>query len=250
MSTRREFCAAIASATTAAIIPLPLDRMTKPEIKPYRADKPLLQLQQEFIDLHFGMFLHFNMATFQNREWGDPRAPTRCNLPAKGVNPGTAEQAWTGPEGDESSSGREPTDVVERIPTTTIPIAPTGRNLPAKGVSPGSVEQTFLGPEGDASTAGLERIDVVESIPATTIPIAPTGRNLPAKGVSPGTVEQPFFGPEGNVWTAGREPVDVVERIPATTIPTAPTGRNLPAKGVNPGRRGRELSIPRDDRDG
>ena len=201
MTTRREFCAAITSATTAAMIPLPLDRMTKPEIKQYRADKPLLQLQQEFIDLHFGMFLHFNMATFQNREWGDPRAPTRCNLPAKGVNPGTAEQAWTGPEGDESSSGREPTDVVERIPTTTIPTCRMGRNLPAKGVNPGTAEQAWTGPEGDKSTAG-------------------------------------------------REPVDVVERIPATTIPIAPTGRNLPAKGVNPGRRGRELSIPRDDRDG
>ena len=91
---------------------------------------------------------------------------------------------------------------------------------------------------------------MVESIPATTIPIAPTGRNLPAKGVNPGTAEQAWTGPEGDKSTAGREPVDVVERIPATTIPTAPTGRNLPAKGVNPGRRGRELSIPRDDRDG
>ena len=107
------------------------------------------------------------------------------NLPAKGVNPGTAEQAWTGPEGDKSTAGREPVDVVERIPATTIPIAPTGRNLPAKGVSPGTAEQTFFGPEGDASTAGREPVDVVESIPATTIPIAPTGRNLPAKGVNP-----------------------------------------------------------------
>jgi alpha-L-fucosidase len=33
---------------------------------------PLLELQQRFIDLRFGMFLHFNMATFQDREWGDP----------------------------------------------------------------------------------------------------------------------------------------------------------------------------------
>ena len=34
--------------------------------------KPLLQLQQEFVDLRFGMFLHFNMATFEDREWGNP----------------------------------------------------------------------------------------------------------------------------------------------------------------------------------
>jgi alpha-L-fucosidase len=31
-----------------------------------------LALQQRFVDLRFGMFLHFNMATFQDREWGDP----------------------------------------------------------------------------------------------------------------------------------------------------------------------------------
>ena len=37
-----------------------------------RRDQPLLALQQRFVDLRFGMFLHFNMATFQDREWGDP----------------------------------------------------------------------------------------------------------------------------------------------------------------------------------
>jgi hypothetical protein len=34
--------------------------------------RPLRDLQQQFVDLRFGMFLHFNMATFQDREWGDP----------------------------------------------------------------------------------------------------------------------------------------------------------------------------------
>lgn len=37
-----------------------------------RRGRPLLELQQRFVDLRFGMFLHFNMATFQDREWGDP----------------------------------------------------------------------------------------------------------------------------------------------------------------------------------
>jgi alpha-L-fucosidase len=37
-----------------------------------RPGRPLLGLQQRFVDLRFGMFLHFNMATFQDREWGDP----------------------------------------------------------------------------------------------------------------------------------------------------------------------------------
>lgn len=44
------------------------------QLSPYRTDKPMLQLQQGFVDLRFGMFLHFNMATFQDREWGDPTA--------------------------------------------------------------------------------------------------------------------------------------------------------------------------------
>jgi alpha-L-fucosidase len=42
--------------------------------EPYRQDKPLVELQQAFLDLRFGMFIHFNMATFQDREWGEPTA--------------------------------------------------------------------------------------------------------------------------------------------------------------------------------
>src|ERR1700746_2079117 len=40
-----------------------------------RRGRPLPDLQQRFVDLRFGMFLHFNMATFQDREWGDPTSP-------------------------------------------------------------------------------------------------------------------------------------------------------------------------------
>src|SRR5271155_3626123 len=40
-----------------------------------RRGRPLLELQQRFVDLRFGMFVHFNMATFQDREWGDPTSP-------------------------------------------------------------------------------------------------------------------------------------------------------------------------------
>ncbi len=37
-----------------------------------RRGRQLLEVQQRFVDLRFGMFLHFNMATYQDREWGDP----------------------------------------------------------------------------------------------------------------------------------------------------------------------------------
>src|SRR5260370_8318927 len=56
--------------------PHALETLARPnQTLPYLADKPLLQLQQEFVDLRFGMFIHFNLATFQDREWGDPKDP-------------------------------------------------------------------------------------------------------------------------------------------------------------------------------
>jgi alpha-L-fucosidase len=33
-----------------------------------------LKLQQRFLDLRFGMYIHLNMATYEQREWGDPKA--------------------------------------------------------------------------------------------------------------------------------------------------------------------------------
>ena len=36
--------------------------------------RSLLELQQNFVDLRFGMYLHLNMATYEQREWGDPTA--------------------------------------------------------------------------------------------------------------------------------------------------------------------------------
>jgi alpha-L-fucosidase len=34
----------------------------------------LHQLQQQFVDLRFGMFIHFNIPTFMNQDWADPDA--------------------------------------------------------------------------------------------------------------------------------------------------------------------------------
>jgi len=41
---------------------------------------PLHQLQQQFVDLRFGMFIHFNIATYANQDWPDPNtSPTLFN---------------------------------------------------------------------------------------------------------------------------------------------------------------------------
>jgi len=75
MPTRRDFCRSVAGAATLAMMPKALSEFASEPLMPYRVDKPLHQLQQEFLDLRFGMFLHFNLATFQDREWGDPTDP-------------------------------------------------------------------------------------------------------------------------------------------------------------------------------
>jgi len=44
--------------------------------------KPLEQLQSEFLQLKFGMFLHFNMATFNRSEWASGKeGPQRQGRP-------------------------------------------------------------------------------------------------------------------------------------------------------------------------
>jgi alpha-L-fucosidase len=75
MTTRRDFFRI--AAETAALAALSGAAGSAAEQNPMqsagiRRSKPLLDLQQRFVDLRFGMFLHFNMATFQDREWGDP----------------------------------------------------------------------------------------------------------------------------------------------------------------------------------
>ncbi len=75
MKTRRDFLRlAGETATLAALAGRSLAaEQNKPRVQaPAAGGKPLRELQQQFVDLRFGMFLHFNLATFQDREWGDP----------------------------------------------------------------------------------------------------------------------------------------------------------------------------------
>jgi alpha-L-fucosidase len=85
MATRREFFRIAAQTATAAMIGSHRVKAavhTEAHRATARRWRPLLELQQRFVDLRFGMFLHFNMATFQDREWGDPTSPLDLFLPS------------------------------------------------------------------------------------------------------------------------------------------------------------------------
>jgi alpha-L-fucosidase len=76
MRTRRDICKWMAGAASLAVSST--GAIAIAESAPRQAvrhGEPLLELQQKFIDLRFGIFIHFNMATFQDREWGDPTSP-------------------------------------------------------------------------------------------------------------------------------------------------------------------------------
>ncbi|CAN5826253.1 alpha-L-fucosidase [soil metagenome] len=45
--------------------------------------KNLHQLQQAFVDLRFGMFIHFNIPTYMNQDWPDPEASPALFNPTK-----------------------------------------------------------------------------------------------------------------------------------------------------------------------
>lgn len=50
---------------------------------PQDSIKPLHKLQQEFLDLRFGMFIHFNIPTFSGHDWPDPNQSPKILNPTK-----------------------------------------------------------------------------------------------------------------------------------------------------------------------
>ena len=74
MHKRRTIYQLAAGAAVAVVVPKGWGMTEElPETRIYKEDVPLLVLQQKFLDLRFGMFIHFNMATYQDREWGNPK---------------------------------------------------------------------------------------------------------------------------------------------------------------------------------
>lgn len=52
-------------------------------VSAFAQPKSLHQLQQEFVDLRFGMFVHFGLPTFQEADWTDPQCPPDVFNPVK-----------------------------------------------------------------------------------------------------------------------------------------------------------------------
>lgn len=51
-------------------------------VAPVNSETSLRELQQQFIELRFGMFIHFNMGTFSDADWPDPNAPLNLFNPS------------------------------------------------------------------------------------------------------------------------------------------------------------------------
>jgi len=53
------------------------------QITPSEASQKLNVLQQKFVDLRFGMFIHYNIPTYANADWPDPDADPKLFNPKK-----------------------------------------------------------------------------------------------------------------------------------------------------------------------
>ena len=67
---RREFVGSLAAAALYA----PMGKASAGLLRENASLWSMTELQQRFLGLRFGMYIHLNMATYEQREWGDPKA--------------------------------------------------------------------------------------------------------------------------------------------------------------------------------
>src|SRR6202453_635963 len=73
---RREFTGGLAASALYAS----MEKAVAGSPRRHATELSITELQQQFLDLRFGMYIHLNMATYEQREWGDPKAsPTLFN---------------------------------------------------------------------------------------------------------------------------------------------------------------------------
>jgi alpha-L-fucosidase len=80
---RRQFAKMFAATGLyAAAVPTMVGAATWAAGAPPLSGSRLHRSQQAFLDMRFGMFIHLNMATFEQREWGDPTISPKLFNPA------------------------------------------------------------------------------------------------------------------------------------------------------------------------
>lgn len=73
MFNRRQFAGGLAASWCGAM--MPRSGLALSASYPQSGSQQFMQrLQQNFVDLRFGMYIHLNMATYEEREWGNPKA--------------------------------------------------------------------------------------------------------------------------------------------------------------------------------
>ena len=65
------------------LVIIALFSQTSAHAAPAAAENSLDAPRAAFLQLKFGMFIHFNMGTYQEKEWGDPRQDPASFHPAK-----------------------------------------------------------------------------------------------------------------------------------------------------------------------
>ena len=70
--------------------------------------RPLHDLQQDFVDTRFGMFIHFNMPTYVDQDWPDPDASPELFNPIRTGPIRTPPRSCSTPRSSTAASGRAP----------------------------------------------------------------------------------------------------------------------------------------------
>ncbi|MGB6871320.1 MAG: alpha-L-fucosidase, partial [Acidobacteriaceae bacterium] len=73
MLNRRQFAGGLAASWCGAMTQKTAFAISAPQPSA-ETQESMQRLQQNFVDLRFGMYIHLNMATYEEREWGDPKA--------------------------------------------------------------------------------------------------------------------------------------------------------------------------------
>lgn len=77
------FSMALIIAVMAASCRQDVEKVSLESVVVIQDAKKLVELQQKFLDLRFGMFIHYNIPTYSEHDWPDPQTPSSAFNPKK-----------------------------------------------------------------------------------------------------------------------------------------------------------------------